>query len=267
MTELLENSDNTNADTGVRESSANEATISLAVAQSLADALQKIESYTPTVWVDNESPDIDAAHLNKAEQAIMRVTTAMNSAVDVIKDLQSQVNTTNNNLSNAVKVSPASIKNAIIARGNTSNRFFDLGVTLSDGTVAYLNVDKDTARATTYKNGTWTDLYTLAKKSDLYPSYDQITLFSDVKADVTNKSITITENGMVQAAAKTQATEGAAFIRLIINGTTVYEGHTASGKYRYLWTPIFLVKKGDIIKVTLETGTSDGQRFVYFYKS
>lgn len=99
MTELLENSDNTNESAVVSESPANEATISLAVAQSLADALQKIESYTPTVWVDNESPDIDAAHLNKAEQAITRVTTAMNSAVDVIKDLQSQVNTTNNNLS------------------------------------------------------------------------------------------------------------------------------------------------------------------------
>lgn len=101
MAELLENSDNTNVDTGVSESPANEATISLAAVQALADALQKIESYTPTVWVDNESPDIDAAHLNKAEQAIMRVTTAMNSAVDVIKDLQSQVNTTNNNLSNS----------------------------------------------------------------------------------------------------------------------------------------------------------------------
>ena len=99
MTELLENSDNTNADTKVSESPSNEATISLATVQALADALQKIESYTPTVWVDNESPDIDAAHLNKAEQAIMRVTTAMNSAVDVIKDLQSQINTTNNNLS------------------------------------------------------------------------------------------------------------------------------------------------------------------------
>lgn len=99
MAELLENSDNTNVDTGVSESPANEATISLAAVQALADALQKIEAYTPTVWVDNESPDIDAAHLNKAEQAIMRVTTAMNSAVDVIKDLQSQVNTTNNNLS------------------------------------------------------------------------------------------------------------------------------------------------------------------------
>lgn len=100
MTELLENSDNTNESAVVSESSANEATISLAAVQALADALQKIESYTPTVWVDNESPDIDAAHLNKEEQAIMRVTTAMNSAVDVIKDLQSQINTTNNNLSN-----------------------------------------------------------------------------------------------------------------------------------------------------------------------
>lgn len=99
MTELLENSDNTNESAVVSESPANEATISLAAVQALADALQKIESYTPTVWVDNESPDIDAVHLNKAEQAIMRVTTAMNSAVDVIKDLQSQVNTTNNNLS------------------------------------------------------------------------------------------------------------------------------------------------------------------------
>ena len=104
MTELLENSDNTNESAVVSESPANEATISLAVAQSLADALQKIESYTPTVWVDNESPDIDAAHLNKAEQAITRVTTAMNSAVDVIKDLQSQVNTTNNNLGNYKKI-------------------------------------------------------------------------------------------------------------------------------------------------------------------
>lgn len=106
-----------------------------------------------------------------------------------------------------------------------------------------------------------------AQKSDLYPSYDQITLFSDVKADVTDKNITITENGMVQVAAKTQATDGTAFIRLVINGACVYEGHTVSGKYRYLWTPIFPVKKGDIIKVTLQTGTTDGQRFVYFYKS
>lgn len=115
MTELLENSDNTNESAVISESPANEATISLAAVQALADALQKIEAYTPTVWVDNESPDIDAAHLNKAEQAIMRVTTAMNSAVDVIKDLQSQVNTTNNNLSKAA------IKSDLFSSGSITN--------------------------------------------------------------------------------------------------------------------------------------------------
>lgn len=123
-----------------------------------------------------------------------------------------------------------------------------------------------------YKSGGSNEWPTLpwnvyATKSDLYPSYDQITLFSDVKSDVTDKNITIAENGMVQVAAKTQAIDGTAFIRLVINGACVYEGHTVSGKYRYLWTPIFPVKKGDIIKVTLQTGTTDGQRFVYFYKS
>lgn len=84
-----------------------ENTVSLASAQALADALTKIEAYTPTTWVDNSSPDIDAEHLNKPEQAIKRVTDALNSAVDVIKDLQSQVtknsgaiSDVNNNLSN-----------------------------------------------------------------------------------------------------------------------------------------------------------------------
>lgn len=68
-----------------------------------------------------------------------------------------------------MKISPSAIKNAIIAQGNVQNRLFDLGVTLSDGTIAYLNVEKDTARTTTYKDGTWTDLYTLATKDDLAP--------------------------------------------------------------------------------------------------
>lgn len=90
---------------------AEENTVSLASAQALADALAKIEVYTPTTWVDNSSPDIDAEHLNKPEQAIKRVTDALNSAVDVIKDLQSQVtknagdiSTVNNNLSNPDRI-------------------------------------------------------------------------------------------------------------------------------------------------------------------
>ena len=112
-----------------------------------------------------------------------------------------------------------------------------------------------------------TSLSSYALKSDLYPSYNRSILFTDLKADVTNKSITITEDGLVQAVAKTQENAGTAFVRLTVNNTVVYEGHSVSGTYRYLWTPIFPVKKGDIIKVTLQTGTTDGQRFVYFYKS
>lgn len=106
MAELLENStentaENAAENTEISTFPADTSTaISPVAVQALADALAKIEAYTPTTWVDNEAPDIDAAHLNKAEQAIMRVTTAMNSAVDTIKDLQSQITTTNNNLSN-----------------------------------------------------------------------------------------------------------------------------------------------------------------------
>lgn len=103
---------------------AEENTVSLASAQALADALAKIEVYTPTTWVDNSSPDIDAEHLNKPEQAIKRVTDALNSAVDVIKDLQSQVtknsgaiSDVNNNLSNRFKVEMITDLNQITKTG------------------------------------------------------------------------------------------------------------------------------------------------------
>lgn len=109
---------------------AEENTVSLASAQALADALAKIEVYTPTTWVDNSSPDIDAEHLNKPEQAIKRVTDALNSAVDVIKDLQSQVtknagdiSTVNNNLSKALLSSDLFMNNWII-NPNTCNKPF-----------------------------------------------------------------------------------------------------------------------------------------------
>lgn len=167
MTELLENSDNTNESAVVSESPANEATISLAVAQSLADALQKIESYTPTVWVDNESPDIDAAHLNKAEQAITRVTTAMNSAVDVIKDLQSQVNTTNNNLSNI----SSSIRVNFKKRDSTTVQLEGY----TEGNVDGINIQatKDGKFYASGKfDGTWNSSVGLATKDDLTKSID-----------------------------------------------------------------------------------------------
>ena len=184
MTELLENSDNTNADTKVSESPSNEATISLATVQALADALQKIESYTPTVWVDNESPDIDAAHLNKAEQAIMRVTTAMNSAVDVIKDLQSQVNTTNNNLSQ--KFAAKDISNGSLNQITTTGFYIGSNITevtpyikshkwclinayVSGNSASIFVIAGDAMALSIYRNGDGAySYYPIATKSDLF---------------------------------------------------------------------------------------------------
>ena len=68
-----------------------EENISLPVAQALASALEKIEAYVPTEYVDNSEPDIDAEHLNHAEQGIMRVTKLLNAAVDVIQGQESRL--------------------------------------------------------------------------------------------------------------------------------------------------------------------------------
>lgn len=68
-----------------------EENVSLPVAQALASALTKIEAYIPTEYVDNSEPDLDAEHLNHAEQGIMRVTNLLNAAVDVIQGQESRL--------------------------------------------------------------------------------------------------------------------------------------------------------------------------------
>lgn len=65
--------------------------VSLPVAEALASALSKIEAYVPTEYVDNSEPDINAEHLNHAEQGIMRVTNLLNAAVDVIQGQESRL--------------------------------------------------------------------------------------------------------------------------------------------------------------------------------
>lgn len=65
--------------------------ISEPVVNALAAALSKIETYVPTQYINDGPPDIDADHLNHAEQAIMRVTNLANGAADAIAALQSQL--------------------------------------------------------------------------------------------------------------------------------------------------------------------------------
>ena len=76
--------------------------ISEPVVNALAAALNKIETYVPTQYINDGPPDIDAEHLNHAEQAIMRVTNLANGAADAISALQSQVTQLNSDLAPSV---------------------------------------------------------------------------------------------------------------------------------------------------------------------
>ena len=76
--------------------------ISEPVVNALAAALNKIETYVPTQYINDGPPDIDAEHLNHAEQAIMRVTNLANGAADAISALQSQVTQLNSDLTPSV---------------------------------------------------------------------------------------------------------------------------------------------------------------------
>lgn len=69
----------------------NQAVMALANATSaLANALTAI-NYTPTTWVDNMEPDINADNLNNIEQGILQATTAINSAFTAINAINSNL--------------------------------------------------------------------------------------------------------------------------------------------------------------------------------
>ena len=87
--------------------------ISEPVVNALAAALNKIETYVPTQYINDGPPDIDAEHLNHAEQAIMRVTNLANGAADAISALQSQVTQLNSDF----KARDASLEIGQVERG------------------------------------------------------------------------------------------------------------------------------------------------------
>lgn len=52
-------------------------------------SLNNIPEYSPTQYIDNSEPDINAANLNKTEQALKRVTAAANEAIAALQKLDS----------------------------------------------------------------------------------------------------------------------------------------------------------------------------------
>lgn len=51
--------------------------------------INQIETYTPTIYVNNSEPDLDETNLNHTEQALKRVTDAANAAILALKSLDS----------------------------------------------------------------------------------------------------------------------------------------------------------------------------------
>ena len=99
----------------------------------------------------------------------------------------------------------------------------------------------------------------------MYISYDSVGIIADESSDVSEKKITISRDGFLQAICRTGMTQGQPFVRLRINKLTVFEGHAGNASYRYLWSPLFPVKAGDAVTYTMTNETSSGERQLYLY--
>ena len=74
------------------------------------DNIEKIQEYVPTIYVNDSSPDLDEVNLNKAEQAIKRVTDAANKAIQALYQLEEEklsLSAISNVLSDAVDKVPS----------------------------------------------------------------------------------------------------------------------------------------------------------------
>ena len=120
--------------------------ISLPVAQALASALEKIEAYVPTEYVDNSEPDIDAEHLNHAEQGIMRVTNLLNAAVDVIQGQESRILDAETKIGNAeTKIGTAALTGGMTDLSSGVNSLYSnlsiSGTTLKNSSYLYGDIE------------------------------------------------------------------------------------------------------------------------------
>lgn len=101
--------------------------------------------------------------------------------------------------------------------------------------------------------------------SDLWISYlNRNAILIENNTNITNKSVPINKNGAIQLHARSNDVSGHCFMRLLINGTVVYESISVTGRYIYLWSPIFYVKKDDSVVATLEA-PDKGERYLFFY--
>ena len=96
-------------------------------------------------------------------------------------------------------------------------------------------------------------------------AYKGIQVIYKRNVDIGEGLYTSAWDGFVQGIAKTAANSGNPFIRLEINGSVIFEGNGVNKNYSYLWSPLFEVRKGDIIKYTLTSDTDDSNKELRIY--
>lgn len=106
----------------------------------LAQALSEIESYIPTNYVNDDSPDLDADNLNHAEQGIKRVTDALNLAIDTINsqsDTIAQLNSDLTDIENSLSPTKTVLQITFInSSSGTGNAYY-----IKIGQMIYISVD------------------------------------------------------------------------------------------------------------------------------
>lgn len=97
-------------------------------------------------------------------------------------------------------------------------------------------------------------------------AYKGIQVIYKRNVDIVEGLYTSAWDGFVQGIAKTAANSGNPFIRLEINDSLIFEANGINKAYSYLWSPLFEVRKGDIIKYTLTSDTNDSNKELRIYR-
>ena len=110
--------------------------------------INPIETYVPTIYVNNSEPDLDETNLNHAEQALKRVTDAANAAILALESLDS------------AKIDAAKIVNNLLATDTSTVLSGPMGkalgerLTAAENLLTKLNGEMiKTADATWFDNG------------------------------------------------------------------------------------------------------------------
>lgn len=90
--------------------------------------INQIETYTPTIYVNNSEPDLDETNLNHTEQALKRVTDAANAAILALKSLDS------------AKIDAAKIVNNLLATDTSTVLSGPMGKALGERLTAAENL-------------------------------------------------------------------------------------------------------------------------------